>query len=138
MEQFEIIDFDKNRIDELIRLYQSEWWTKDRSRADVLLMLLNTTLNIGIIDREKQLLVGFVRVLSDRVFKAFVFDVIVKPDYRGEGLGRMLMEAVFNHPQLEKVRHFELYCLEEMRPFYQQFGFQFVGKEMKLMRKQRL
>jgi hypothetical protein len=32
--------------------------------------------------------------------------------YRGMGLGKMLMDAVLAHPDLQQGRHFELYCAE--------------------------
>ena len=44
--------------------------------------------------------------------------------WRGQGLGRRLMDALLGHPELADVHHFELYCLEEMAPFYEQWGFQ--------------
>ncbi|WP_417714868.1 GNAT family N-acetyltransferase [Pseudoalteromonas obscura] len=54
-------------------------------------------------------LVGFARVLSDFIYKAVIFDVIVAPDERGKGLGITLMELIKHHPKLNKVLHFELY-----------------------------
>ena len=74
-------------------------------------------------DQDGQL-IGFVRVLTDFTIKAFVFDVIVDSDYRGLGLGKQLMTLVLEHDRLAQVQQFELYCLEEMAPFYEsQFGF---------------
>jgi predicted GNAT family N-acyltransferase len=68
-------------------------------------------------------LVGFARVLTDRVFKVLIFDVIVATDRRDEGLGRQLMDRILQHPDLRDVRHMELYCLPEMVPFYEKWGF---------------
>ena len=33
------------------------------------------------------------------------------------------METVMNDPALASVQHRELYCLEEMLPFYEKWGF---------------
>ena len=109
--------------EELWRLYQEEWWTRDRSLEDVRRMLAGSDLVFGMIADPGGTLAGFARVLSDRVFKAVVLDMIVAGPWRGEGLGRRLMGAVLAHPELAGVRHFELYCLEEVAPFYEQWGF---------------
>ena len=68
-------------------------------------------------------LVAFARVITDRVFKALVFDVIVAPDRRGDGLGRMLVDHIVTHPVIAGVKHLELYCLPELVPFYEAMGF---------------
>ena len=68
-------------------------------------------------------LVGFARVLTDTVYKAFVFDVIVRPDRRGRGLVRRLMDAIISHPQLSGVKHFELYCRPDVVELYTKWGF---------------
>ena len=43
-------------------------------------------------------LVGFARVLTDFVYKALIFDVIVDAALRSNGVGRMLMDAVVKPP----------------------------------------
>ncbi len=48
-------------------------------------MLQNSTFVFGIVKDNK--LVAFCRVLSDFVYKAIIFDVIVDKNYRGESIG---------------------------------------------------
>jgi len=86
-------------------------------------MLEHTDGIIALVADEGPPLAGFARVLTDRVYKALILDVIVHPDYRGTGLGMDLMGAIREHPNLQKVRHFELYCAPEMEPFYEKWGF---------------
>jgi GNAT superfamily N-acetyltransferase len=86
-------------------------------------MLTNTVIVIGAEEQISGRLVAFVRVLTDGVFRALIFDVIVAPDFRNRGLGTKLMETIREHPQLRDVRHLELYCLPEMAPFYERWGF---------------
>ena len=62
-------------------------------------------------------------MLSDRVYKALIFDVIVAPDQRHAGLGKRLLDRILGHPELQDVRSFELYCLPEMAPFYECLSF---------------
>lgn len=111
------------QIVQLHQLYQNEWWSRGRSLDDVRKMLAFSDVVVGVCDSETNRLVAFARVLSDRVYKALVLDVIVASDYRSRGLGRSLMEQILEHPELADVRHVELYCLPEMAPFYRKWGF---------------
>jgi ribosomal protein S18 acetylase RimI-like enzyme len=61
--------------------------------------------------------------LTDFVYRGVLYDVIVKPSYRKMGFGAKLLDKVVNHPQLKEVENMALFCLPEMRPFYQRWGF---------------
>jgi predicted GNAT family N-acyltransferase len=114
---------DERHVRELHALYQGEWWTRGRSLDDVRRVVEHSGLVFAISDQADDRLLAFARVLTDRVFKALIFDVIVAPDRRAEGLGRRLMDFIVAHPNLESVRHIELYCLPEVVPFYEKWGF---------------
>ncbi len=111
------------QVADLVELYQSEWWTKGRTIEDVRRMLDHSDLLFGFSEPGTERLVAFSRVLTDRVYKAIIFDVIVAESFRGTGLGRQLMQTIVGHPELRRVQHLELYCLPELIPFYRQFGF---------------
>jgi GNAT superfamily N-acetyltransferase len=113
----------ERHVQELHSLYQGEWWTRGRSLDEVRRVIGNSDLIFAVADRVEDRLIAFARVLTDRVFKALVFDVIVAPGHRGEGLGRQLMDQIVRHPKLESVKHIELYCLPEVVPFYEKWGF---------------
>ena len=114
---------------ELVALYRNEWWTRNRQEADVRRMLEHTDLIFGLCEARAPRsfgagrLVAFARVVSDSVYKATLYDVIVAPEYRGQGLGRLLMNAVLEHPAVAQVEHVELYCLPELVSFYRALGF---------------
>ena len=112
------------QIEKLYLLYQNEWFSKGRSIEDVRIMLNNTDFVFGFCIPKTKELIGFARVLSDSVYKAFIFDVIVDPKFRNKGLGQFIMDTIFNHPILKKVSHIELYCPKSMVSFYESMGFQ--------------
>jgi len=118
----------------LMELYRHEWWTNQRREEDVARMLQHTDLLVGVCTDPGQL-VGFARVLTDQVFKAVIFDVIVAREHRGAGLGKRIIDYVLDHPMVAGVRHVELYCKPEMIPFYEKWGFTAPGDEVNFLRK---
>jgi GNAT superfamily N-acetyltransferase len=116
-------------------LYQVEWWTRGRTLDATRMMLLHTDKVFGICDKSSGRLVAFARVLSDRAFKAFIFDLIVAVDHRGEGLGTRLIRRIVEHPDLAAVRDFELACLPELTSYYERLGFTADVGGLRLMRR---
>jgi GNAT superfamily N-acetyltransferase len=112
-----------SQIDQLVALFQTEWWTKGRTRADTEIALQMGGPMFAFVDPESDDLVAFARTITDGVYKAMLFDIIVKSSWRGTGLGALLMKTVLNDPALANVKHRELYCLEDMVPFYEKWGF---------------
>jgi predicted GNAT family N-acyltransferase len=111
------------QIEQLHQMYRQEWWSKERALDDVPTLLSNSDLLFGLWDEEAQRLAAFSRVLTDWVYRAILFDVIVAADYRGQGLGAKLIEQVTTHPQLSQVECIQLFCTPKMQPFYEKYGF---------------
>lgn len=108
-------------VNQLSSLYEDTWFTQNRSIDDIKIMLNNCYLTLGFVESDK--LVGFCRVVSDGIYKAFLFDVIVRDEYRNKGIGRFMMDSLLNHSKLVHVKHIELYCPEKITPFYRKLGF---------------
>jgi GNAT superfamily N-acetyltransferase len=123
------------QVQELHQLYQGEWWTQGRTLAETRQMLEQTGVVIALVEEESGALAGFVRVITDFVFKGLVLDVIVAPPWRGKGLGQRLLDAVVEHPRLKPVCHLELYCRPELVPFYKRWGFTTELGELRFMRR---
>jgi len=113
---------------QLCDLYQNEWWSKGRSRDDVQVMLANSGIVIGFVDGADRL-VGFCRVLTDFVYRATIYDVIVAEAWRGQGLGRRLIDAVLDDSRLQRISRIGLFCLPELESFYEKWGFAAVPKD---------
>jgi predicted GNAT family N-acyltransferase len=122
------------QIEQLHVLYQNENWSKGRTLEETRRGVEGSTLCIAMTDEEDGL-AAFCRILSDGIFKALVFDVIVDEKYRGEGLGDQLVALAQSHPALAHVKHLELYCLPELEPFYARHGFSTEVNNMRLMRR---
>ena len=135
MDKYRIVEIlTESQVSDLMDLYKNEFWSDKRTREDVVKMLASTDVIIGLVD-ECDRLIGITRVLTDFVYRAMIFDVIIKPTHRKMGLGAKLMDAVLNHPKLQTVENFALNCLPHMVPFYKRWGFSDDLGEMKFLRR---
>jgi GNAT superfamily N-acetyltransferase len=66
--------------------------------------------------------VGFARVATDRATIAYLGDVFVLPEHRGQGLSKRLMETIMSHPDLQGLRRWIL-VTADAHELYRQFGF---------------
>lgn len=71
---------------------------------------------------ESGKLAAFARVITDKATFAYIADVFVLPEYRGEGLGKRLMESILTDPDLQNLRRFLLFTLDA-HGLYAQYGF---------------
>lgn len=103
----------------VIRIFDTfEWW-EGRDEDDLATALERTDVAIGV--EEDGELIAAARVLTDGVYYAKIYDVVVHADYRGRGVGRELMEAIDSHPGLQDV-YVALDCREGLVPFYEACG----------------
>ena len=101
-------------------LYEHAPWAKGRTVQGIRRMLQNTDYHFSAWDSQK--LIGFARVLTDGIYRATLWDVVVHPDYQGQGIGEELMNHILSHPVLSKVEKFWLNTRDKFG-FYEKFGF---------------
>ena len=95
-------------------------WAQGRTVEGIGAMLSNTDYHFSAWDGKR--LVGFARVLTDRVYRATLWDVVVHPDYQGKGVGDEMMNKILAHPVLSKIEKFWLNTKDKFG-FYEKFGF---------------
>lgn len=107
-------------LEQLLALYGQTDWARDRSLEDTTLMLAHTDVAISAWDGPR--LVGFGRVLTDYVFRASIWDVIVDRTYQDRDIGKGIIQRILTHPTLERVELFWL-CTRRYQGFYASLGF---------------
>ena len=115
------ISTDRSRLDiAYVHRYLSEecYWSIGRSRAVVEKSIANS-LCFGVYDGERQM--GFARVVTDYATFAWLCDVFVDAAYRGQGIGKWLVETVVAHPELQGMRNFVL-ATRDAHELYRQHG----------------
>ena len=100
------------------------YWAKGIPEQ-VLFKALENSLCFGLFIQEgtqnnKQ--IGFARMITDRSTFAYLADVFVLPDYRGQGLSKKLLDAVITHPDLQGLRRLMLATLDA-HGIYEKYGF---------------
>ena len=66
--------------------------------------------------------IAFARVVTDRATFAYLADVFVLPEHRGQGHSKALVAAVMAHPELQGLRRFSL-VTRDAHGLYASFGF---------------
>lgn len=81
---------------------------------------IDNSLNFGVFHNEKQ--IGFARVISDFSTIAYLGDIYILQEYRGKGLSKKLMDAILQHPNLQKLRRWIL-LTSTASWLYEKYGF---------------
>ena len=124
-ESFLFVDsLTETQVEQLCELVNKQWWAGNRRLKDVQTMLENTSLVVAVVEHATQRLVGFSRVLTDFIFRATIYDVMVVEDQIGNGLGKRLLNVIGDHPRLQRVEMINLCCEERLFPFYEKWGFE--------------
>jgi GNAT superfamily N-acetyltransferase len=91
---------------------------------------IENSLCFGVYHNEKQ--IGFARIISDFSTIAYLGDVYVLEEYRGQGLSKWLMDTIMNHPDLQDLRRWIL-LTGDAHGLYRQFGWTAISDASKWM-----
>jgi GNAT superfamily N-acetyltransferase len=94
------------------------YWAEGRAPEEID-RSLQYSLTFGLYHGSTQ--VGLARVVSDFTTFAWLCDVFILEDYRGQGLGKWLLETVHGHPQLGRTQRWIL-ATRDAHELYKQFG----------------
>jgi ribosomal protein S18 acetylase RimI-like enzyme len=116
---------------QLQALFQgAAFWAQDRTLEDLKIAIAHSKPVISVWDCRSQeqsaeasnRLIGFARATSDGIYRATIWDVVIHPDYRGEGLGGKLLQTLLAHPHMNRVERIYLMTTHQ-QAFYEHMGF---------------
>jgi GNAT superfamily N-acetyltransferase len=110
-------------------LLATSYWAEGIPRETVE-KSLRGSLCFGLYEEDRQ--IGLARVITDGATFAYLCDVYVLPEARGQGLGKWLMQCVMAHPDLQGLRRFSL-ATRDAHELYRPFGFTEVQNPGRLM-----
>jgi len=105
------------------------YWARGR-HPDRTRTAIANSLNLGLYD-ESGTQVGFCRWVTDAATFAWLCDVFVDPDVRGNGLGTFLVGVACSHPRVRDLRL--LLGTADAHELYRKFGFAAIDKPERLM-----
>ena len=104
----------------LLRLFDQVPWASGRSLDESKELVAHTPVIITAWDGDQ--MVGCGRVLTDFVYRASIWDVIVDAQYQGRDIGTGVIQRILHHPSLQRVELFWL-CTRNKQAFYESLGF---------------
>jgi len=117
------VDDDRGRVDvDMVYRYLSEeaYWVRGRDRATIERLVRESTRVIGVYLGDQQ--VGFARVISDGTSVAWLGDVFVLAEHRGQGLGEELVRESVEFPEHRDVQWY--LNTRDAHALYARFGFE--------------
>ena len=112
---------DPNRLDvAMIHAFLADsYWVPGITRAS-LEKCMKHSLCFGIYAEGRQ--IGFARIVTDYVRYAHLLDVFILPEFRGQGIAKLLMKNILSHPELQTITRYTLHT-RDAHGLYTQFGF---------------
>ena len=109
-------------VKQLQELFVSAGWSDGSETLDMVANynnpFINSTLVISVWDNEH--LIGAVRVLSDKMFRSIIYDLVVLPEYHNKGIGKELVKRCIAHyPDSEWL----VQTTTEISGYYENLGF---------------
>jgi GNAT superfamily N-acetyltransferase len=117
-----LISTDPARLDlETIHGFlNTSYWAAGRP-VEIIKRSIEGSLPFGIYRGAQQ--VGFARVITDYATFAWLADVFVLEEFRGQGLAKWLVEVILSHPELQGFRRW-LLATKDAHELYRRFGFE--------------
>ncbi|WP_414052748.1 GNAT family N-acetyltransferase [Macrococcus animalis] len=118
---------------QLVEVYHSVGWMgHDLIKVE---QVFNNSTHM-IVAKDKESIIGFARALSDGVFNAAIYDVVVHPNYQGHGIARNLVQQLLD--QFESLSCIHLISTTGNEEFYKRLGFKKLTTAMAVYHKENL
>ena len=127
-----IVSTDRSLLDVPLieRMLHGSYWAAGRPR-DVIERSIENAICFGAYDMAGQQ-IAFARVITDKAVFAYLSDVFVVPEFRGQGVGKTLISAILQHEDLQGLQVF-LLRTRDAHGLYAPFGFEPVKDPEELM-----
>ena len=116
-----LISTDKRRLDlSVIHGFLTTSYWAAGIPIEIVKRSIEHSLAFGVYEEDKQ--VGFARVITDYATFAYISDVFILEDYRGQGLSKWLMQVIADLSELQGLRKWVL-ITRDAHELYRKTGF---------------
>lgn len=128
-----IISDDKTKLDiELIHNFlTTSYWAVGRTIEEVK-KSIEHSICFGVYKDGKQ--IGFARIVTDYTVIAYLMDVFILEEYRGNGFSKLLLKRIFEDYRFKSIKKWML-ATKDAHSLYAQFGFGGIKNPDRLMEK---
>lgn len=109
----------KLQVEVIHQFLTTTYWAKGRTLEEVK-QSIEHSFCFGVYLQGKQ--IGFARLATDYTVFAYLMDVFILPEYRGNGYSKKLMKAINDEPKLQSCKVFMLKT-SDAHKLYKQFGY---------------
>lgn len=109
---------EKIDINKVHCMLSKTYWADHRLKETVHESIKNS-LCFGIYLHKEQ--VGFARVITDRVLFSWICDVVIDESFRGNGLGKWLIQCIIEHPAIRNTA--QSLATGDAHGLYEKYGF---------------
>ncbi|MCM3118715.1 GNAT family N-acetyltransferase [Neobacillus sp. MER 74] len=110
-------DFSKVNLEEMKEIYSSVGWTKHTK--EIIKQVFEASNVIALVTVNGRI-IGFGRAMTDGVFNAAIYDVIVHTEFQKQGIARKIMEYLLD--KLSNVSCVHLISTTGNEDFYKKLG----------------
>lgn len=119
-----VIKYNELTAEEFIFLWETVWGDGP-SLEQTRLAMEHTLFRVSIYDGNE--IVAMARMIGDMGLDYYIKDVVVKPEYQGKGIGRLLINELLKFIKENGVKNtdifVELCAMPDKISFYEKFGF---------------
>lgn len=119
------VRYNELTAEQFIELWETVWGqgpTLEQTR----LAMEHTLFRVSVFDGET--ITAMARMIGDMGLDYYIKDVIVRPEYQGKGIGRMLIGELLGFVRKSGISgtgiFVELCAMPDKIPFYEKFGFE--------------
>ncbi len=110
--------------DPIVDLYKAAgWWKEYMDSSKIKIIIGGSYLFAVAIDISTGRTIGTGRVISDGIADAYIQDLVVLPDWRGMGVGRMILSALLEGCKSRSISWIGLIAQPGTEKFYRSLGF---------------
>ena len=121
-----------NALNKLQKLLDNNaFWAKNRTINDLKKCLANSDVIISIwVGNE---IVGFGRALTDGIYRAVLWDIVIDQNHQGKGFGKLIVNNLLSSKEIKNTKKIYLMTTNK-KLFYSQMDFKEVNSQNLLIR----
>ncbi len=109
------------QIDRIHSFLKTTYWSPEIPKNIIEKSIENSEC-YGVYDTKSNLQIGFARWITDYATFAWLSDVYIEEEYRGQGLSKWLVSIMMERPEMKIIRRVAL-MTKDAHKLYEKFGF---------------